>query len=250
MTDDQRSPVKQRRLGDSVKIPGNYQWLAEHSRNPIQRFWHYTKKSAIDALCPPTRNSFALDVGCGSGVISNYLSSKYGAKVIAIDGNSEAIDFGKAHFPAVDFRCALVDDDFDLDEEIGYVFCLELIEHIHEQQASELLHNFHRLLKPGGKLFLTTPNYRSAWPFIEKAMDSLGLAPPLAEHQHVAFYSPAKLVELVEKSGLHVETVRTNCFLAPWLSPLSLRLARWLDQKELGMKSRVGSIIVLVATKR
>jgi 2-polyprenyl-3-methyl-5-hydroxy-6-metoxy-1,4-benzoquinol methylase len=238
-----------RRVGDLVKISGRYQWDAANSKNKIQRFWHQTKKTSIDSLCPPIASDFVLDVGCGSGVISSYLAKKYNAKVVGIDGNQDAIDFAKKNFPEVSFQCSLVDDDFSLMTEVDSIYCLELIEHIHENQANILLNNFFRLLKPGGRLFLTTPNYKSAWPLIERAMDFMGVAPRLSEDQHVTFYNPETLRKIVINNGFDVKHIRTNCFIAPWVAPFSYKVAEWIDRKELNMKKFFGSIIVLVALK-
>jgi 2-polyprenyl-3-methyl-5-hydroxy-6-metoxy-1,4-benzoquinol methylase len=238
-----------RRVGDTVAIEGNYQWLAANSKNLVQRFWHGTKQSAIDALCPLKKNSVVLDVGCGSGVISSFLATQYQAKVIGVDGNPRAIAFASTQFPQAQFECRLVDDEFNTAQQVDGIYCLELIEHIYENQAVVLLNNFYRLLKPGGQIFLTTPNYKSLWPAIEWLMDFLNLAPNLGQEQHVTFYNPKRLKNLVEQCGFEVRLVRSNCFLAPWLAPFSYKLATWLDQKEIKMKWLMGSIIVLVAQK-
>ena len=238
-----------RRMGDTVKISGDYQWRAANSSNLIQRYWHQAKKTAIDILCAPEKDSLVLDVGCGSGVIASYLSVKYSAKVIGLDGNIDAVNFAKAKFPHVDFRPQLVDDDFGLNLRVDSIYCLELIEHIFEPQAIILLDNFFRLLKPGGKLFLTTPNYRSAWPVIEKLMDLFSGAPNLAKDQHVAFYNPDSIRALVESRGFLIEAVRMNCFVAPWVAPFSTRAAKWFESKEIHMSLPLGSIIVLVARR-
>ena len=238
-----------RRQGDAVLISGDYQWRAANSANMVQRFWHEAKMTAIDTLCPPQTESLVLDVGCGSGVISNYLRETYAANVIAVDGNIEAINFGKITYPNVQFIHQLVDDDYCIDGDLDYIYCLELIEHLYEQQGKILLNNFHRLLKQGGKLFLTTPNYHSFWPLIEGFLDWFNLTPKLAGDQHVTHYYPKKIASILRNSNFEVELICTNCFLAPWVAPLSLDLARWLNLKELHSRFHMGSIVILVATK-
>lgn len=238
-----------RRLGDDVAIPGSYQFNAAQSRNPVQRFWHYAKKTAIDTYSPPFPNAFILDVGCGSGVISNYLAMNFHTKVIGIDSNKDAISFAKKNFPSAQFICRYVDDELTLHEQIDYIYCLELIEHIYPEQAKILLNNFYRLLKPKGKIFLTTPNYRSIWPLIEKVMDNLKLAPKLANDQHVTFYVPRDFVNLITNSGFTITHLGTNCMLAPWIAPFSYRAAQWINRQELQSKKLMGSIIIAVAEK-
>jgi SAM-dependent methyltransferase len=43
-------------------------------------------------------------------------------------------------------------------EYFDYVFCLETIEHLPKEGCKHLLKEIHRILKPGGKLIIATPN--------------------------------------------------------------------------------------------
>src|SRR5262245_41803812 len=92
-----------RRTGDAILIAGDYHFAAAQSANPIRRFWHYSKKTAVKRLCPPLPGDVVIDVGCGSGVLSNYLATEFQATVTGIDGNQEAISFARRHFPAAQF---------------------------------------------------------------------------------------------------------------------------------------------------
>lgn len=239
-----------RRKGDTVQISGDYQFRAINSNNAVQRFWHESKMTAIDCLCPPLKNSQVLDVGCGSGVISHYLIEKYGADVTALDGNIDAINFGRINYPNVKFLHKLVDDNYHAPEGgFDNIYCLELIEHLNEVQGEELINNFYRLLKPGGKLFLTTPNYRSFWPAIEWLLDLFKITPRLAGDQHVTRYYPNKIISILRRHFI-IESACTNCFLAPWLAPISFRFSRYLGIRELRSKFFLGSIIILVVSKK
>ncbi len=239
-----------KRTGDTVKISGDYQYKALTQGNPVQKFWHYNKQISIKRYLPPSPTDLVMDVGCGSGVITSFLGES-GAKVIGIDGNPEAINFATDRFsrPNVEFRLGLVDNDIDVSQLIDKIYCLELIEHIYINQAREMLETFLKILKPGGKVFLTTPNYRSMWPLIEWSMDKLGLSPPLAEHQHVEFYHKNKLERLCTEVGFEVELTATTCLIAPWLAPVSWSLARRMDALETRLPFYLGSILIVVLVK-
>jgi len=98
-------------------------------------------------------------------------------------------------------------------------------------------------------VFLTTPNYRSFWPLIERTMDRLGLAPRLAGDQHVEPYHARKLAALGEAAGFVVESIGAVCFLAPWLAAIHWRLAEECFGWECRWLRNPGSILVAVLRK-
>lgn len=240
----------ERRTGDTIAIGGDYQHKAITEGPPIQRFWHAAKQRLITAFLPPAPDSLVLDVGCGSGVISAFLGG-FGAEVIGLDGNTEAINFASRTYgqERVSFQNALVDSHFQIERPVDAIYCLEVIEHIHEEQARVMLEQFHRLLRPGGHVFLSTPNYHSVWPLIEFSMDRLSLAPKMGGDQHVCWYHASRLRAVCEAAGFQVELTRTNCLLAPWLAPFSWRLAEKTHDMEVRLPGHMGCILFSVLVK-
>src|SRR6185369_6112929 len=163
------------RRGDRIAIAGDYQYRAVTQGPAVQRFWHRCKLLAIDRHLPARSGDRILDLGCGSGVVANHLASA-GGRVTAIDGNVEAIRFASTQFrlPNLEFRAGLLEDLVLPAESFDRVYCLEVVEHLYQHQIHELLAKVLWLLRPGGRLLLTTPNYRSPWPLIEKALDLTG----------------------------------------------------------------------------
>lgn len=244
------STSQERRTGDTVIVEGDYQHRAISEGSAAQRFWHTTKKMAIAEFALPSKEHRVLDVGCGSGVISDYLGS-FGATVLGVDGSERAIDYATETFsaPNVSFELGQVDANFDSRDDLDGIYCLEVIEHIHEHQGVEMLRNFHSRLKDGGRVFLTTPNYNSLWPFIEFVMDRLSAAPKMDGDQHVMHYTKARLRGVCGQAGLRVITLTTMCFIAPWVAPISWSLATKLHHVETKLPLALGSILVLVAEK-
>jgi|YelNatPaOPRAMG01_1025707.scaffolds.fasta_scaffold145139_1 2-polyprenyl-3-methyl-5-hydroxy-6-metoxy-1,4-benzoquinol methylase len=241
--------MKIKKNGDLISINGDYQYNAAINGNPVQRFWHYGKKLAIKKYLPPLPSDYIIDVGCGSGVITSFLGES-GADVIGIDSNLQAITFAKNHFQNnnVQFRQGLVDENFQIGRLVDKIYCLEVIEHIYYNQGKQMLKEFYRILKPNGKVFLTTPNYRSLWPIIEWIMDRFHLAPPLAKYQHVEHYHTKKLKELCLEVGFKIKIIKTNYLFAPWVAPFSWKLAEKINNLE-GMLSFGGSILIFILVK-
>jgi 2-polyprenyl-3-methyl-5-hydroxy-6-metoxy-1,4-benzoquinol methylase len=238
------------RQGDTVQISGGYQHHARTEGPAVQRFWHYEKERVIRKFSPPLPGDRVLDVGCGSGVVSDLLASM-GANVVGVDGNAEAIDFAKATFnrPNLEFRRALVEDLPYPPGSVDRIYCLEVIEHLYQPQVRNLLDTFSRLVRPGGVLTLTTPNYRGLWPAIELAMDRLGVAPPLAEHQHVTKFHRASLRALLVSTGWQIQRLSTFCTLAPFLSAVSWQLAEACADLEDSADVAFGNLLLVVAQR-
>ena len=112
-----------------------------------------------------------------------------------------------------------------------------------------MLQNFFRLLRPGGRVLLTTPNYRSLWPLLEWTLDLFGLVPVLDEEQHVAHYHQRSLRQIGQRAGFKVETVQSVCFLSPWIAPVSWKLATATAKRELKLPIATGCILVAAMEK-
>ncbi|HJU69145.1 MAG TPA: class I SAM-dependent methyltransferase [Gemmatimonadaceae bacterium] len=237
-----------RRTGDEIRIPGDYQHRARTSGFVVQRYWHYEKERMIRRFAQPVPGERVLDVGCGSGVITNLLA-ELGATATGVDGSADAIAYARETFqrPNLQFVHGLVDElDFP-DASFDRVYCFELIEHLYAGQGRDLLRKCRDLTRPGGMLALTTPNYRGVWPAIEWLMDTLRLAPTLAEAQHVAKYTRSSLAVLLSDVGWRIQHLTTFSTVAPFMSVLGWRVADAVAEVEESITLPFGSILFAVA---
>jgi SAM-dependent methyltransferase len=93
-----------------------------------------------------------LDVPTGTGILAGRLK-QMGFEVSCCDINS-------SYFSVPDLKIELGDLNQSLpyrDETFDYVVCLEGIEHT--ENPTNAIREFQRILKRGGKLFLSTPNF-------------------------------------------------------------------------------------------
>jgi 2-polyprenyl-3-methyl-5-hydroxy-6-metoxy-1,4-benzoquinol methylase len=217
----------ERRLGDQIAVPGDYQHRALHEGWAAQRFWHRGKLDEVERLLEPRAGDVLVDVGCGSGVLAGRLARHVGTTVFGIDANAAALDFARRTYraPNLEFRAGMADELELAALKPTKIAFIEVIEHVFPEQARETLRRFHAALPPGGRLVVSTPNERSLWPVVEWTLDRLALAPHMDGDQHVASYTPASLAALGEKVGFRVREQRTVHLVAPWLAQVSWRLA-------------------------
>jgi 2-polyprenyl-3-methyl-5-hydroxy-6-metoxy-1,4-benzoquinol methylase len=224
-------PLK-RREGDAIHIRGDYQARALKSDRAAQRFWHEAKFRLIERIAMPGKRDRVLDAGCGSGTISHFLSLHAG-EVVGIDSNPSAIDYASGAYkaPNLEFRLGQFDDLVG-EKPFDKIYSIEVIEHLYDYQVADVLSLFHKLTNPDGQLFLTTPNYRSAWPLIEWLLDRFALVATLDEVQHVTHFNKRMLSSMCESAGWKVRHIGTFNGLAPFLAPISRRLALGTEKIE------------------
>lgn len=104
-----------------------------------------------------------LDVGCGRGYVGEVVAEQ--------GGDYTGVDFVVSRGG---FRLALADGAAlpFTDEVFDGVFCIDAFEHFPDetQAATE----FRRVLRPGGFVFLSAPNYANVAGLVKKACETLG----------------------------------------------------------------------------
>src|SRR5262245_42179930 len=232
MTDRPGLAAERHRPGDAIAIAGDYQARAIVSPRAAQRFWHHAKLRLIDRVAPARPDSRIADAGCGSGVIAAHLAES-GAVVTGFDSNTEAVTFAMETYGSERLRFVL--GAFDRIPDFGpfdQIYCVEVLEHMYEQQAVDTLRLFARAARPGAQLFVTTPNVLSAWPLIEWALDRLALVPTLHEAQHLTLFSRSSLARALRQAGWAVDEMGTFNGLAPFVAPLTERGAALIERME------------------
>jgi SAM-dependent methyltransferase len=104
----------------------------------------------------------ALEVACGSGGVTCRMALETGASCVGVDINAQGIEAAgrRAHEQGlssrVSFRVADAGQRLPFqDESFDAVFCNDSINHLPERL--EVLRDWHRVLRPGGRLLFTDP---------------------------------------------------------------------------------------------
>jgi SAM-dependent methyltransferase len=225
--------------------PGHYD-LVYRRRRGIQSKWHHLKFERVAQELAGYRR--VLDVGCGPGTLVGMLSGEHEA--YGVDITTPQIEYANrvyAESPPTFFACALQ----DLPEELGAfdaISAVELIEHLPPALAADTLGTALNRLRPGGKLVLTTPDFRSAWPLVERIVNRLGDVSYYV--QHINKLTPAKLERQLRELGLRDVRVRKYLFAAPFAAIFGWRFASRVSRVESGfLENRFGLIMLGTGTK-
>jgi 2-polyprenyl-3-methyl-5-hydroxy-6-metoxy-1,4-benzoquinol methylase len=176
-----------------------------------------------------------LDVGCGSGIFLAALDRATGAtaagwRLSGVDLSEHAIELAR-RLP-FEFRHANLEERFaEGDESVDVVYAGEVIEHVYNPDS--FLSECHRVLRPSGRLVLTTPNLQ-AW--YNRVLFVAGVQPlfyetstrsarsgagPLARLKraddpvgHLRLFNRRALLDLLEAEGFQPRTLRGAVFPA------------------------------------
>lgn len=239
-----------RRTGDIIQIGGDYQHRALLEGPPAQRAWHRIKLNLLEWRFTPQPGESVLEIGCGSGVFANEMA-RLGARVVALDANVEAANYAQKTFATKNLSVVrgLMDEIPARDRAFDRVTCLEVIEHVHPPQVRSLLADCYRVLKPGGSLLLTTPNYRGLWPLVEWIADRSGSTASMDSDQHVTKFNRPMLRGFLKDAGFVNITLRNFSTFAPFVAPVSARFSRALDRAERRVDLPFGNILTAVAVR-
>jgi SAM-dependent methyltransferase len=143
-----------------------------------------------------------LDLGCGAG---RFLTVAPGG--IGVDVAESALERARENVPGCDVRLIEADGVLPVAHgSLDLVWCSETIEHVPD--ALELLQEARRVLKPGGRLLLTTPSHSWTRRVALAALRFDTHFDPMG--QHVRFFSRESLRETFVAAGLEPAGTRSR----------------------------------------
>jgi 2-polyprenyl-3-methyl-5-hydroxy-6-metoxy-1,4-benzoquinol methylase len=222
---------------DYSGIPVGFYDAVLRGGNPIRRLWHLSKFERVLDCLPARPGQSLLDVGCFAGSFLSLVSREQFERQVGVDILRPQVEYARARY-GTPFRSFVhVESVADVDRVEGTFDCvtlIEVIEHLTAEEAGVLLAAVAHKLKPGGRLVLTTPNYASAWPLLELALNRL--SDVKYDEQHItrfdAFRIAGQLARLYPRfaSDFRIELKTTSHLVSPFLAGLSFPLAHWLSR--------------------
>ncbi len=141
-----------------------------------------------------------LDVGCGNGHFLSEAKSK-GWNVYGTEYTDTAIDICKKKGINM-FQGKLNPEDFG-NLKFDVICSIEVLEHINN--PTEEIKNFHYLLRDGGIVYITTPNFNSLSRLLLKEKWSIIEYP-----EHLCYYTSSTLARLFRQAGFKKMLIKTT----------------------------------------
>jgi 2-polyprenyl-6-hydroxyphenyl methylase/3-demethylubiquinone-9 3-methyltransferase len=158
--------------------------------------WAWKRRRAL-LLAEARPGERVLDLGCGAGRFVAVLREA-GAQPVGVELAAEALERARRNVPGADLRLAEADGTLPLDHgSVDLVWCSEVLEHVAD--TPYVLTEVRRVLRPGGRLLVTTPFHGRlkgvaiALLAFERHFDPLG--------GHLRFYTRASLAGALDAAG-------------------------------------------------
>jgi dolichol-phosphate mannosyltransferase len=175
----------------------DYDYRAYDSPIPLQRYWQRKRFQIAHDLM--AGEGPVLDVGCGSSRILQALPDGSVGLDILLRKLRYDRRFGLPLVHGSGFELPFPDNAFKC------VLSSQVIEHV--PKDSPMIDEFCRVLAPGGRLIIGTPDYaRREWVYLEKIYARV--APGAYADEHISHYTRRELLTLLGSKGFHHEASR------------------------------------------
>ena len=177
-----------------------------HPLSPVDKLGIWLSQRKIRSLIPSYRDLAIADLGCGYNalLVRQVLGDVRQAVLVDVALAPDLKTEQKVNAIEGTMPDALrVISDASLD----VIVCNNVLEHLWEPLAT--LREIHRILAPGGSLFVNVPSWRGKW-FLEFSAFRLGLSPAVEMNDHKMYYDPRDLWPLLVRAGFLPQRIRTG----------------------------------------
>lgn len=127
-------------------------------KNKEGHFFDFSFKwPLVKELVTKKKKLTILDYGCGTGIfIGELLMVNPNLEIFGIDISDYAINVARKKFKNAQFFVQTEEKKLPFaNNSVDLILAMDVIEHVFDVKT--LLHEFHRILSPGGKIFISTP---------------------------------------------------------------------------------------------
>jgi SAM-dependent methyltransferase len=166
-----------------------------------------------------------IDLGCGDGDFIGLLL-ELGIDTVGVDSDEKAFSAAKEKNLPVVCQDVLTYLEELPDNSVDGIFSAHLVEHLPYQVVLSLIQQSFRVLRPGGRLLLATPDPRTLFSHLEMFHLHYG---------HVSFYHPRLLCFFLQ----HSQFSETSFGVNPNTSSILIPEIRTIKQQRVGIESQL-----------
>lgn len=141
-----------------------------------------------------------LDIGANGGFMAK-AAQDAGFAVTGIEPDAVSVAYARENYPGITFRHGLLEDADFGSQLFDVIYCSEVIEHVAD--CNRFVAKMAALLRPGGLLYITTPD-AGHWHLPRDITRWDAFCPP----SHCIYFQPKNLKMLLGKHGLTVVNKR------------------------------------------
>ena len=153
------------------------------------------------------KNSKILDVGCGTGHLTQWIKNK-GYEVYGIEPSEEMYNFAKKNFPEIEIKKGISSEIPYEDNFFDLIVAFEVLRYLDKSENLKTFSEFNRVLKNDGTFFVTQVNlFSTDLYFIFHKLKSIYCKMFGITHHHCNFTTSSIQESQVKKAGF--KTVNT-----------------------------------------
>ena len=192
--------VFMRKIPTNNELENYYAVYAYENEKEMPEPTRISLESLLDTFEKYRKNNRILDVGCGEGWILE-LALKRGWQSYGTEFSSKAIEICEKK--GIKMHAGVLNPKNIKEKDFDVIVSSETIEHINNPR--EELANIHQLLRKGGLLYLTTPNFNS---YLRRMMkDKYAI---IKYPEHLSYYTTTTLNKLLKETGFSKARLMTT----------------------------------------
>lgn len=176
-------------------------------------YGRYFISEEIDLILKTLKpNSAILDIGCGTGHLTNEMKKK-GYQVFGMEPSEEMLNYAKKNFPDIEFKKGVSVNLPYPDNSFDFVIAIEVLRYLSHEDVFNTYKEIYRVLKKDGKMLVTHVNkYASDFYYIFYHLKGF-IEKLRREVYHYCYFTTAETeIQMLKKAGFKDYSAKGRMF--------------------------------------